>query len=207
VWLRPAENVLSFGSAWCQGFLEGGMVAFLAIYLLCMGLSETRVGWLTSGAMLGAILFQVPVAWVADNIGRARALMACYLTTALGLGLLPFCTATSWLALWLFMVGACSAAFYPLGLALLGERIPAGGLARANAWYLAVNCVGSLTGPAVCGVAMDRLGKPAVFFAGEAALLLVLTLVGARRVLHVMKPRRFPAVSEGAAGIEARPAA
>src|SRR5262249_46018556 len=43
------RNVLSFGSAWCQGFLEGALIAFLSLYLLFLGLSETRVSWLTSG--------------------------------------------------------------------------------------------------------------------------------------------------------------
>ena len=81
-----------------------------------------------------------------------------------------------WLALWLFAVGACSGALYPLGLARLGERVPAAGLARANAWFLAINCLGSLTGPAVAGAAMDLFGRGAQFVAGGSTIGLVLAV-------------------------------
>ncbi len=170
-------NILSFGSAWSQGFLEGGMVAFLAVYLEYLGLVHTEVSWLTSGIMIGVILFQVPVAWLADRCGRTAVLVGCYAVTAAGLAFLPGCSAASgWLRVWLFLVGACSGAFYPLGLAILGERLPAARLARANAWYLAINCGGSLVGPVLSGMAMDRWGKPVIFIVGEGAVLSVLVL-------------------------------
>jgi MFS family permease len=157
------------------------MVAFLSVYLLFLGLPETRVSWLTSGVMLGAILFQVPVAWLADHLGRTLILVSCYLAAAAGLAWLPYCSATAWLAFWLFLVGACSGAFYPLGLALLGERLPAHALAGASAWYLGINCCGSLIGPAVTGVAMDLFGKRAVFAAGEVIVgAVLLTWLGLR---------------------------
>jgi MFS family permease len=172
--LHPGRNFLSFGTAWCQGFLEGGMVAFLSLYLLAKGLDLDRVSWLTSSIMIGVILFQVPVAWFADRLGRTRVLLGCYAVVIAGLTLLPWCGDSAWLALWLFLVGACSGAFYPLGLAILGERIPSTGLARANAWFLAINCLGSLTGPDVMGVMMDWWGNEALLYTGLASVVLVL---------------------------------
>jgi MFS family permease len=172
--LAFARNFLSFGSAWTQGFMEGGMVALLPIYLLAVGLSETAVSWLMSGVMIGVILAQVPVAWLADRLGRTAVLAGCNAVALLGIGCLLVPAGTAWLAWWLFAVGACSGAFYPLGLALLGERVAPAGLARANAWYLAINCLGSLTGPAVAGAAMDTFGRRALFTTGGAAVVLVL---------------------------------
>lgn len=166
-------NFLSFGSAWSQGFLEGGMVAFLSLYLLGLHLSEQQVGWLTSTTMVGVILFQVPVAWLADRFGRMPVLLACYALVAVGLVALPLAGASPALPVWLFVVGACSGAFYPLGLALLGERLPDGQLAQANACYLSLECIGSLMGPALMGVARDGIGATAMFGVGELALLAV----------------------------------
>src|SRR5205807_1819747 len=71
-------------------------------------------------------------------------------------------------------LGACCSALYPLGLALLGERVPAPALARANAWYLASNCAGSLSSPVLIGLAIDRFGPMAQFATAAAALVLVL---------------------------------
>jgi MFS family permease len=173
--MQFGRNLLSFGTAWSQGFLEGGMVAFLALYLRdTMGLTEDRVSWLTSSIMIGVILFQVPVGWFASRLGRVPVLLACYAVVIAGLCLLPGCGDSFWLAFWLFFVGACSGAFYPLGLAILGERLPACGLSRANAWFLAINCLGSLIGPDVMGEVMDRFGPRAMFATGLAAVLLVL---------------------------------
>lgn len=182
--LELGRNFLSFGSAWSQGFLEGGMVALLPIYLLSTGLSEGAVSWLMSGLMVGVILAQVPVAWLADRLGRVAVLAGCNAVALGGIACLLVPAGTAWLALWLFAVGACSGAFYPLGLALLGERLPPAGLARGNAWFLAINCAGSLTGPAVAGAAMDLFGRGALFLAGGAAVGLVLVGWGTAALLR-----------------------
>jgi MFS family permease len=177
------RDFLSFGSAWIQGFLEGGMVAHLPVYLtVALCLSADQAGWLIGGVMLGVIAFQVPVAWLADRLGRTNVLLGCYGVAALGLLVGPHCSTAWGLTPWLFLVGACSGAFYPLGLARLGERLPAPSLARANAWYLAINCLGSLIGPFCTGVVMDWFGMRAMFGAGQFALLLV---VAAWAVLQV----------------------
>lgn len=169
------RSLLSFGSGWSQGFLEGSMVSLLPIYLLFLGLSKDAISWLTSGIMIGVILFQVPVAWLADRLGRARVLFGCHLVVLAGLIALPFCTGHILLPICLFLIGACSGAFYPLGLSLLGEQVRDAALARASACYLALNCLGSLVGPIVTGVVMDSYGKAAMPASGIAACLFVLT--------------------------------
>lgn len=171
--VRIRRNFLSFGSAWSQGFLEGGMMALLAVYLRSIGLSDNAVGWLMGGLMVGVIGAQVPVAWLADRLGRTTVLVACHTATILGIGCMLLPGGTAWLALWLFVVGACSGAFYPLGLALLGERTAPAGLARASAWFLGINCLGSLVGPTLTGAAMDAFGRRAMFVVGGVAVGIV----------------------------------
>jgi MFS family permease len=149
------------------------MVGLLPLYLLSVGLSTGDASALMSGLMIGVILAQVPVAWLADRFGRVSVLAVCNVVTLLGLGGLLVPGGTLWLASCLFVVGACSGAFYPLGLALLGERIGSSGLARANAYYLAINSLGSLAGPAIAGAAMDCFGRPALFMTGAATVGLV----------------------------------
>jgi MFS family permease len=174
--LEFRKNVLSFGSAWSQGFLEGGMMALLVLYLLTVGFSKEAAGNLMSGIMIGVLLFQVPAAWLADRLGRTRALLGCYLAAALGLAVVSLCTGPLELTFGLFLVGACSGAFYPMGLAILGERLPAGSIARASAWYLAINCVGSAIGPICIGEAADLFGRKAMFVVGEVAVVSVVAV-------------------------------
>jgi MFS family permease len=172
--LTPADGMLSLGTAWVQGFLEGGTLTFLSIYLLELGYSEAGAGGLLSGLFLGVVLAQLPMAWLADRLGRLGVLLVCHAVVLTGLLWLPCLVGPVGVGGWLFLLGASCGALYPLGLALLGERVPAGSLARANAWYLACNCAGSLSGPAVMGLAVDGFGPRGLFGAGVGAVVLVL---------------------------------
>ena len=167
-------NVLSLGTAWAQGFLEGGTVTFLSLYLLSLGRSELAVSGLMGGLFAGVLVAQLPLAWLADRAGRLLVLLGCHAVVLAGLAVVPSLVSTAPLAFWLFVLGASCGALYPLGLALLGERVPAEGVARANAWYLACNCAGSLSGPLLIGVAIDALGLRAQFLAGSCAVALVI---------------------------------
>ena len=174
---RPGllRNRLSLGASWVQGFLEGGMMTFLPLYLLALGYVEAQVSGLLGVLFLGVVLFQTPSAWLADRFGRLHVLAAFHGVLLLGLVCLPFCTGPLTLGFWLFIVGGSCAALYPLGLALLGERTPAPALAHGNAWYLACNCAGSVIGPVLIGAAIDwSRSQLALFVVGVAAVVLVL---------------------------------
>jgi MFS family permease len=172
--LPVRAGVLSLGTAWVQGFLEGGTITFLSIYLLSLGFNETGVSGLMGGLFAGVILAQLPLAALADRVGRLRVVLLCHALVLAGLVCVPFTGPAPLLAGWLFILGASCGALYPLGLALLGERIPAAGLAKANAWYLASNCAGSLSGPVLIGLAIDAFGLYAQFAAGIIAVALVI---------------------------------
>jgi MFS family permease len=167
-------GLLGFGTAWVQGFLEGGTLTFLSIYLLSLGHSEPTVSALLGALFAGVVLAQLPVAWLADRLGRLRVLLACHGLVLAGLVCVPWTRPLVPLGGFLFLLGACCGALYPLGLALLGERVARADLAKANAWYLASNCAGSLSGPIVLGLVIDGFGLAAQFAAGALAIGVVL---------------------------------
>ena len=159
--LSFGANFLSFGTAWTQGVLEAGMFTFLSGYLLTIGYDETGVSGLLGVLFAGVIAFQFPLAQLADRLGRTRMLLGCHAVVLLGVVVLPWLLGPLGLGATLFVIGACCAALYPLGLAVLGERVPPSAMGRANAWYLASNCAGSLIGPILTGAAMDWFGRRA----------------------------------------------
>ena len=166
-------GLLGFGTAWVQGFLEGGTITFLSIYLLGLGYTEAATSGLMGALFAGVVLAQLPLACLADRVGRLRVVLVCHGLLLAGLVFAPWAPWTWCLVGLLFVVGAANGAMYPLGLALLGERIPSSAMARANAWYLACNCGGSLLGPILIGVAIDGFGILAFFAVCSAAVVLV----------------------------------
>jgi MFS family permease len=178
------RHFLSFGTAWGQGFLEGGLLAFLSLYLVAQGMSASAAGSLMGVTMVGVIVFQVPVGWLADRLGRVPVLLGCYGMVIAGLVFLPWCDSLVVLGFWLFALGACSGAMYPLGLSLLGDKLGPGALARAYAWYLAMECVGSQMGAAAMGRARDMWGGSAMFGVGAAALVLVMLVYGGTQFMR-----------------------
>jgi MFS family permease len=181
------NHFLSFGTAWSQGFLEGGLLAFLSLYLEQMGMSATAAGVLMGVTMIGVIVFQIPVSWLADRLGRTRTLLACYAVVLATLLSLPWITSLILLGCLLFLLGACSGAMYPLGLSLLGNKISAGSLSRAFALYTMMECIGSPMGAAIMGSARDLWGGQAMFHVGAVALSVVLlTWIGVQ--IRVRRP-------------------
>jgi MFS family permease len=172
--VRPGRSFLSYGTAWSQGFLEGGLLAFLLLYLLSLGLSDETAGYMQGASVVGILLFQVPISWLGDRLGRTAVLLVCYAMVVAGLAALPLCAPGLWLVFWLFLLGGCCGAFYPLGVALLGDGDSEMGVARAYAWYMILESVGSQMGPPLMGIARDWWGEKAMFAVGEAALVCVL---------------------------------
>jgi len=169
-----SRGLLSYGTAWSQGFLEGGMLVFLSLYLMSLGLSAESAGIMVGASMVGILLFQVPISWLGDRLGRAPVLLACYAVVAAALAVLPWCGPGIWLAVWLFLLGGCSGSFYPLGMALLGNHDSETGVARAYAWYMILESIGSQMGPPLMGIARDAWGEGAMFAVGEMAVVSVL---------------------------------
>ena len=149
------------------------MFTFLPGYLLSLQYTETGVSGLLGVMFVGVIAFQIPLAQLADRFGRTRLLLGCHAVLLFGVVVLPWLVGALGLGAALFVMGACCAALYPLGLAVLGERVPLSAMGRANAWYLASNCAGSLIGPVLTGAAMDWFGRQALFVGTAVVILAV----------------------------------
>src|SRR5262249_40420503 len=149
-------------------------------------------GNLLGGILLGVLLGQAPIGWLADRVGRERVLIGCFVIVGIGLAAAPHADREVGLPICLVVVGIFSGAFYPLRLALRGERLPASQLAQANAWYLGINCFGSLVSPPLSGWAMETFGPASMFWICGIVILgaLVVWLIGSRRATVKRDGRR-----------------
>jgi len=177
---------LAMFAAFSCGLGEQVAFSFLPVYAVGAGVSpDTGALWL-SAFVLGNVVLQWPIGWLADHADRRAVLAGCTFASALlviGLSLIPaqWAGTVGVVALW----GGVSFSIYPVGLALLGQRFRGGDIARANTAFSMLYIVGGLVGRPLAGAAMDAFGDPglgwtlAVFYAAATlAALLALRRAG-----------------------------
>jgi MFS family permease len=176
VFVAPLAMLAGF----CCGLGEQVAFSFLPVYAVGAGVAaETGALWLST-FVIGNVVLQWPIGWMADHFDRRAVLAGCALASTVLVVLLSIVSAQSLviiavIALW----GGLSFSIYPVGLALLGQRIAGGDIARANTAYSMLYILGGLVGRPLAGGAMDTFGDAglgwtlAVFYsiAGAAALL------------------------------------
>jgi len=152
---------LAMFAAFACGLGEQVAFSFLPVYAVSAGVApDTGALWL-SAFVLGNVILQWPVGWLADHADRRLVLAGCTLASAvlvLGLALIPaqWAGTIGVIMLW----GGISFSIYPVGLALLGQRVRGGDIARANTAFSMIYIVGGLVGRPLTGAAMDAFGDP-----------------------------------------------
>ncbi|MBS0540754.1 MAG: MFS transporter [Proteobacteria bacterium] len=138
-----------------------GAFSFLPIFAVGAGVApETGAMWL-SAFVIGNLVLQWPIGWMADHLDRRAVLAGCALASAALTAALPLIDATGPAVLGVLLLwGGVSFAIYSVGLALLGQRFRGGDIARANAALTSVYTAGGMIGPPIAGTALDLVGRP-----------------------------------------------
>ncbi len=164
------------------GLGEQVAFSFLPVYAVGAGVSaQTGALWL-SAFVMGNVVLQWPIGWLADHADRRGVLAGATLASAVLVVLLPLVSAKSLAVIVVVMLwGGISFAIYPLGLALLGQRFQGGDIARANTAFSMLYILGGLIGRPLTGAAMDAVGDPGLgwtvaLFYGAATLAALLAL-------------------------------
>jgi len=174
---------LAMLAAFACGLGEQVAFSFLPVYAVGAGVpAETGALWL-SAFVIGNVILQWPIGWMADHFDRRAILAGCTLASALLVVLLPAVSAQSLtiiavITLW----GGISFAIYPVGLALLGQRFNGGDIARANTAFSMLYILGGFVGRPLTGAAMDAVGDPGLGW--TVALFYSTAAVAALLALH-----------------------
>ncbi|MBO6798296.1 MFS transporter [Maricaulis sp.] len=141
------------------GATETLLYSMLPVYGKNIGLEHTMIGLMVLAVALGAIVFQLPIGWVADRTSRRLTLLWIAVIATFASVLAGFAGNNTLLLLpILFVQSGVVSGLYTVGLSLLGERFTGGAIATANATFIFAYGVGSLVGPPTAGLAMDAVG-------------------------------------------------
>lgn len=163
------------------GLAEAICFSLLVNYGLRSGLPEDQALTLMTWLVVGGLLLQFPVGWLADRFSKPIVLALICLGTVGLAAALPLTIGTPVGVAVVFALGAAVLAYYSLGLALMGEQVAPAQMVVANASFLAGYQVGGLLGPAGAGVAMEALPPDGFALAlGAVSLMLAVVLLAGR---------------------------
>ena len=167
-----------------SGLSDATVFALLPVYALRVGFAPETAVLLLSTFLAGNLALQVPLGWLADRMNRRLLLAICGAAGVLG----PMAVAAAlgtplgtWLV-WplLFAWGGVVMGVYTIGLCMLAERFDAATLSGANAAFVMLYSLGSMSGPVLGGGAMTLWDPHGVLVFGAGASLLFLLIVLAR---------------------------
>lgn len=147
---------IAIGTTLLNAAVETAGLSFIALYASGMGWSEEQALRLVSTLMIGAIVLQLPIGWLADRMDRRRLTATLAVVSAAGALVWPWMLGNTALAFALvFVWGGVFVGIYTVMLSLVGSRFSGADLVGIYAVMGLAWGAGALVGPAFAGLAMQ----------------------------------------------------
>ncbi len=135
------------------------MITFFPLYGMHFGLSEQAALALMTLVGFGSMILILPLGWMADRVDKMGMLSLIILLSMAGLLLMPLVIQHAVIApVFFFIFGGIEGMIYTLGVTLVGERFKGALLAGASTVFTTCWGAGTVLGPLVVGMGMDRVG-------------------------------------------------
>jgi len=172
-------------AAMLAGFTDTAVLTLLPIYGLRIGLEPQTAIVLLSVMLVGSLLLQWPIGWLADHMDRRRLMTGCGVIFVVAPLVLPSVIEQDlWRWPLLFLWGGASLGLYTLALTMLGDRFSPATLAGANAAMVAVYELGATLGPLAGGKGMDAFGPNGLMWVLSGVAFLFLCVAFLRSILR-----------------------
>jgi MFS family permease/uncharacterized membrane protein HdeD (DUF308 family) len=174
---------LAMGVALVNAAVESAGLTFVPMYATGIGYTEGMALKLITTLMVGAIVLQLPIGYLADKVSARRLVLILSVVTAIGAALWPLLLPKPALAFaTVFVWGGLFVGIYTVMLTSLGKRFQGGELIGIYSMMSVAWGLGALVGPSTVGAAMTwspRFGLPATI--ATACALLALSVLTQRK--------------------------
>jgi MFS family permease len=155
-WLAPVIMLANVAYA----AAAESVLTFFPLFGISLGLDEHFALGLMTVMGLGTMILVMPLSWLADHVDRMGMLAVCVVLTMAALLIMPWAIRGDWLAIpYAFVFGGIEGMIYTLGVILVGERFKGALLAAATTLFTACWGAGTVLGPLLVGMGMDRFGS------------------------------------------------
>lgn len=178
---RGERNALVAGGlGWMLDAMDVMLYSMVLAHLMsALGMSKS-VGGLLTGLTLGAsAVGGLMFGFIADRVGRTRALMASILVYSLASGACGLSQTIVELAIFRLILGLGMGGEWTTGAALIAETWPAEHRGKALGLMQSTWAIGEMIAAGVVGIVLPRFGWRAVFFVGVLPALAVFWILRA----------------------------
>ncbi|MBT3558574.1 MAG: MFS transporter [Rhodospirillales bacterium] len=170
------------------GMVDMSMFSFLPIWGLRMGYEQEISIQLLSVFVLGNVVLQLPIAWLAEKTNGRLVLVLCGIVGIFGpIGVTLMADNLYAMGAVLFVWGGCIWALYTVSLAMLGERFKGGSLTAACAAFVVAYEISNIVGPPAAGYAIELWEPHGLMALMSASALLFTVLISARGIYRTLK--------------------
>jgi MFS family permease len=174
--LRPEErrSLVAGGLGWMLDAMDVMLYSLVLAHLMReLGMDKGTAGFLNSLTLLASALGGLLFGFLADRIGRTRALMLSILIYSGASGACGLSESVVQLAIFRFVLGLGMGGEWTTGAALIAETWRAEHRGKGLALMQSFWAVGEILAAAVVALVLPRFGWRAVFFVGILPALLV----------------------------------
>ena len=183
--LRVAPSLMV--AALMFGLIDSATLTLMPVYGIEKGLDAETSALLLTMFVVGSVIGQLPVGWLADHVDRRRLLAVVVFVSMVSIAMIPFVIGDTLLT-WLVMIfmGIALGSFYVISMAMIGVRFKGADLVGINASFVFLWGMGGVVGPSISGAAMDTMGPEGMPVVGTVFCALFLGFLLWR--IKVMEP-------------------
>lgn len=175
--VTPAQRraLIAGGLGWMLDAMDVMLYSIVLAHLMRdLGMDKATAGLLNSLTLVASALGGLAFGFLADRVGRTRALMASIAIYSLSSGACGLSQNVVQLAFFRFVLGLGMGGEWTTGAALIAETWPAEHRGKALGLMQSTWALGEMIAAGVVALILPRYGWRAVFFAGVLPALLVL---------------------------------
>jgi MFS family permease len=174
--VTPAQrrSLIAGGLGWLLDAMDVMLYSLVLAHLMReLGMSKPTAGLLNSLTLIASAIGGALFGFLADRVGRTRALMLSILVYSLASGACGLSTTIVQLAIFRFVLGLGMGGEWTTGAALIAETWPPAHRGKALGLMQSAWAIGEIVAAGVVAAVLPRFGWRAVFFFGVLPALVV----------------------------------
>lgn len=160
-----------------SGCVSGSFYGLGPVYGLQAGMSVGEISLMMALGIAGGALMQLPLGRLSDRIDRRQVICGA-MTLGAVMAAVIFISPQQLTPYLMFLFGAFAMPIYALSLAHASDHVEADTFLEVGTGLLMINAVGSILGPLLTALFMERLGVQSYFVFLSVALVLGALLIG-----------------------------